>query len=75
MQWTKKNKRLIKIISDKKIGELTSNLMKKHGKILEEKFKNLNKVNGIVANLFVTAETCTILNWYIRDLWINSSLS
>lgn len=57
------SKKIINIINNQKTKEFTSNLMKKQVKILEEKFKSLNKVNGMVANLFVTAVTCTILNW------------
>lgn len=55
--------KIIKTITKQSTKDFTLNLMKKHAKNIEDKFKNINKINGIVANLFVTALTCTVLNW------------
>lgn len=43
--------------------DFACNFMKKLAKDNSERFKNYNKLNGIVGNLIVVILTCTALNW------------
>lgn len=45
------------------LSSFAKNYMKKIAKNADENFKNVSKLNGIVANLFVVMGTCSVLNW------------